>query len=307
MSAEPPANSFRATLLSGGAGSQDPVVRTKRTRGENPSSDLTKVSIPRSESRSGNQRGGDRHRLTAEQAIVRIGRRDHKIELVNLSAGGAMVRGKLDVMLWDRAGLVLGEDGELDCAVRWIKGDDVGLEFAHETRIDCDRESRDELLRAVIRKSFPEVAFDPLAVPDLDEASEPQEDDEHRNAPRHPLIWNGVVYHDDIHDYDAEPVRLRNISATGALVQSSHDLTEGATIYLDLGATGRLEATVRWTRGGQSGLAFTEPFDLQSLDKSRPEVASDSRPQAFGKGRTEPWAEGWHRSTVDEMARSLGG
>lgn len=187
--------------------------------------------------------------------------------------------------------------------MRWIKGDRVGLEFAHETRIDCDRQSRDELLRAVIRKSFPEVAFDPLAGPEVEQEAEFGADSDHHCAPRHPLIWSGVVYH----DYDAEPVRLRNISATGALVQSGHDLPEGATVYLDLGATGRLEATVRWTRGGQSGLAFAEPFDIQALDKSRPDVASDSRPQAFGKERAEPWADGWRRSTVNEMARSLGG
>ena len=278
-------------------------MRTKQAHVDNPFCDLTKVSVARSESRRGNQRGGDRHRLSAEQAIVRVAGRDHEVELVNLSAGGAMVRGRLDVMLWDHAGLVLGEGGELDCAVRWIKGDGVGLEFAHETRIDCDRETRDALLRAVICKSFPEVAFDPLAEPQLAQDPEAEADDENRAAPRHPLIWNGIVYH----DYDAEPVRLRNISATGALVQSGHDLTEGATVYLDLGDTGRLEATVRWTRGGQSGLAFTEEFDLQSLDRSRPEIASESRPQAFGKGRAEPWAEGWRRSTVNEMARSLGG
>ena len=305
MNAEPPANSFRATVLSGRTGSQDPVVRTKQAHVDNPFCDLTKISVARSESRRGNQRGGDRHRLSAEQAIVRVAGRDHGVELVNLSAGGAMVRGHLEVMLWDHVGLVLGEDGELDCAVRWIKGDQLGLEFAHETRIDCDRETRDALLRAVIRKSFPEVAFDPLAEPAVQ--SEVEEEPELRSADRHPLIWNGVVYHDEFHDYEAEPVRLRNISTTGALVQSGHDLSEGATIYLDLGAAGRFEATVRWTRGGQSGLAFTEPFDLQLLSNSRPDVASDSSSQAFGKRTTEPWAEGWRRSTLDEMARSLGG
>ena len=270
MTAEPPANSFRATVLSGRSGSPDPVVRTKRAHVENASGDLTMIPIPRSETRNGNQRGGDRHRLSAEQAIVRVAGRDRQVELVNLSAGGAMVRGQLHVMLWDHVGLVLGEGDELDCAVRWIKADGVGLEFAHETRIDCDRDSRDELLRAVIRKSFPEVAFDPLAVPE--QAEESSEDDENRCAPRHPLIWNGVVYH----DYDAEPVRLRNISGTGAQIQSGHEMPEGVTVFLDLGATGRFEATVRWSRGGLSGLAFTEPFNLQLLDRSRPEVTSDS-------------------------------
>ena len=88
--------------------------------------------------------------------------------------------------------------------------------------------------------------------------------------------------------------------------QKNARLPEGATVFLDFGATGQLEATVRWTRSGQSGLAFTEPFDVQSLSNSRPEVASEDQPETFGKARAEPWAEGWRRSTLDEMARSLG-
>ena len=68
-----------------------------------------------------------------------------------------MVSGPLAVMLWDHVGLVLGGEDEIDCAVRWIKGDKIGLEFAHETRLDCNEEMRDELLRAVIRKSFPDI------------------------------------------------------------------------------------------------------------------------------------------------------
>jgi hypothetical protein len=243
----------------------------------------------------------------AEQAILRHHDQDHIIELVNLSAGGAMVRGQLDLMLWDHVGLVLGKDGELDCAVRWIKGDRFGLEFAHETRIDCHDDDRDALLRAVIHKSFPDLTEDPLHYPRRRADDEPDVEPEsvqRRLCERHPLVWNGVVYHD--YD-DVDPVRLRNISASGALVQSGSDLPEGATVYLDLGKAGKLEAKVRWSRGGQSGLVFTEPFDIHLLSNTRPDVASESYPQAFGKGRAEPWAEGWRRSTVGDMARSLGG
>lgn len=303
MGAEPPANSFRAAVLSGRAGGQDPVVRTKQAHGENPSCDLSKVAIPRSESRSGNQRGGDRHRLTAEHALVRLDGRDYVVELINLSGGGAMVRGKFDVKLWDHVSLVLGDKDELDCAVRWLKGDDIGLEFAHETRIDCDSDSRDALLRAVICKSFPEIEFDPLALPEFADPDEPEENYEQRRVVRHPLIWNGTLFN----GYATEPVRLRNISPNGALVQAACDFPVGSSVFLDLGASGELEATVRWSRGGQSGLAFAEPYEMQLLARSRPEVASDERPAAIGKEQAKPWAEGWRRSTLDEMARSLGG
>ena len=76
-----------------------------------------------------------------------------------------MIRGNFELHLWDHVGLVLGDDGELDCAVRWIKAGSVGLEFAHETRIDCDEEARDKMLRAVIQKSFPDAAEIALEYP----------------------------------------------------------------------------------------------------------------------------------------------
>ncbi len=285
-----------------GGKAEEPLIRAKQPKGAQPDT-LHSIAVARSESRRGDQRGGDRHRLSAEQAVLRRDGLDHEVELINLSAGGAMVRCDLQLMLWDNVGLVLGEGGELSCAVRWVKGDRFGLEFAHETCIDCDSDARDDLLRAVIRKSFPDLASDPIATQRANAAPQPPEELDHRTARRHPLVWNGIVYH----DYNAEPVRLRNVSATGALVQSGHDLPEGSTVYLDLGSTGRFEATVCWTRGGQSGLRFTELFDVQWLSNSRPEVASRNPTETFGTDNSEAWAPGWRRSTIDEMARSLGG
>ena len=139
-----------------GPGADEPLLRTKSPKGVKPDM-LDSVPVPRAESRRGNARGGDRHRLTSEQAILRHDGREHVVELVNLSAGGAMIRGDAELVLWDHVQLVLGEEGELDCAVRWIKGNQAGLEFAHETTIDCDQDEHDDLLRAVIRKSFPHL------------------------------------------------------------------------------------------------------------------------------------------------------
>lgn len=279
---------------------EEPMFREKRPTGTR-SDMLTSISVRREESRRANSRRKDRHRLTSEQAVLRHDGRDHVVELVNLSAGGAMVRNVPEMLLWDQVTLVLGEEGDLDCAVRWLKGDQAGLEFAHETRIDCDEESRDELLRAVIRKSFPDGDADPLAAPPPPEDVEQEEPAGARTSKRHPLIWSGVIYH----DYDVEPVRLRNISTTGALIQSSHPLPEGDTVYLELNGAGRHEATVRWTRAGQSGIAFTNAFDIRLLSQVRPEVARTENSEAFGK--QEPWAPGWCRSTVGELSRSLSG
>lgn len=289
---------IRAKIFGGGV--EEPLLQAKAPKGAR-ADVLNSIAVAREESRRSNHRQSDRHRLTSEQAVVHHDGSDHVVQLVNLSAGGAMVRGRLELMLWDHVSLFLGDHGELDCAVRWIKGEEVGLEFAHETRIDCDRDTRDDILRTVIRKSFPDVATDPLGRPAVEEqiaeqAVEGQEEDESRRESRHPLIWSGTVYH----DCGAEPARLRNISASGALVQANN-LAEGATVYLDLGAAGNLEAVVRWSRGNQSGLAFSEPFDIRSLSTAPAAVAEDDSQSE------QPWAPGWNRATVDEMSRSLGG
>ena len=289
-----------------GPGADEPLLRTKAPKGAQPDM-LDSVAVPRAESRRSNGRGGDRHRLTAEQAILSHDGHDHVVEVINLSGGGAMIRGEFDLVLWDHVRLVLGEHGELDCAVRWIKDDAAGLEFAHETRVDCDDDDHDELLRAVIRKSFPDVEIS-LAYPQpSDEALVDPEDVVQRRAERHPLVWNGVIYYDEFHDYEAEPVRLRNISVSGALVQSGNPLEEGMAVHLDMRATGRHEAIVKWTRGDQSGLEFRKPFDIRLLADSAPQITAENSGPSREFGTQEPWAPGWRRSSIGELARDLRG
>ena len=62
-----------------------------------------------------------------------------------------MVAGDFKAKLWDRStwcSATASRHGEIECAVRWIRDDRIGLEFAHETQVDCDPETLDELLRA---------------------------------------------------------------------------------------------------------------------------------------------------------------
>lgn len=287
-----------------GAGADEPLLRTKAPKGAKPEL-LDSVIVPRAESRRTDARGGDRHRLSSEQAVLRHCGNELVVEVVNLSAGGAMIRGEFDLMLWDHVSLVLGEHGDIDCAVRWLKDDSAGLEFAHETRIDCDEHEHDALLRAVISKSFPDLEIS-LERPHQQTCREELPEIVQRQADRHPLVWNGVIYYDEFHDFDAEPVRLRNISETGALVQSGNPLPEGARVYLDMKAAGRPAATVKWTRGDQSGLQFDEPFDIQQLAYAAPEIASAKSSPAAEFGTQEPWAPGWRRWTLNEIARDLG-
>ena len=86
------------------------------------------------------------------------------------------------------------------------------------------------------------------------------------------MIWNGKI----AWQQQARTVRLRNISASGVLIDSPFDFPEGTDLTLDLGKSGQFEATVGWSRGGQAGLVFKSPFELSALAAARPEVAPQS-------------------------------
>ncbi len=262
--------------------------------------------VPRAEARRGNHRGKDRHRLSGETATARYDGEPHEVELINLSAGGAMIRAGFTPRLWDMVELELGAGHRVECAVRWLRGGLVGLEFAHETQIDCDPEARAALLLDVINRSFPDAAR-------LGEQAEAQEsgadadEAEHRIDKRHPLIWNGVLHS----AHRRHPVRLRNISAGGALVDVECDYVEGAQVLLELGDAGDLTASASWSHGRQAGLKFHEPFDLASLARARPEVTPHHwvKPSFLDKAQEDdsPWHSNWSRSSVSDIRAELEG
>ena len=307
-------NSFRSAILSGkGLHSGDPVVREKQGRGSS-EDDLSSVEVPRSESRTHNQRDDDRHRLDQECATARFDGEVHDIDLINLSGGGAMIRADFQPRLWERVDLILAEGGEIECAVRWLRGDRVGLEFAHETRIDCDPAVRDHLLLDVIHRSFPDVGLVPREGADEAEPSVQAAGDDddsvansRRGERRHPLVWMGDV----LYQHSSEKVRLRNISEHGALIESPVSYPLGAELMLDLGAAGQHFACVSWTCADKAGLRFAQPFDLKQLGNAKPEIAPHlmTRP---GPGRhsvdqDNPWAEGWKRQSIEELRDDLEG
>ena len=83
--------------------------------------------------------------------------------------------------------------------------------------------------------------------------------------PRHRLIRNGRL----IWESRALPVRLRNISAGGAMIECESRLSPGTPVELDLDEAGMLAAEVRWCQQGQIGLNFAEPFALGKLARTR--------------------------------------
>lgn len=294
---------IRAKIFGGASTPEEPlVVEAKKPKGARPET-LNSISVGREEARRGNTRADDRHRLTDEEVRVTHEGKSIAVQLVNLSGGGAMVSGDFKPKLWDRLELHLGDEGVVECAVRWLKDDRVGLEFAHETRLDCSVGDQAALLREVIARSFPDLEFEVI------EGLAEQEDvsDEHRRERRHPLIWSAIVHH----DYQSNPVRLRNISSTGAMIECQSPLRVGAEPLLDLGEAGQVFATVTWAVGDQAGLKFQAPFDLAQLARVKPDVAPArwERPSYLqpGAAADSPWDEQWGRMSLGELREDLEG
>lgn len=322
---------IRAQIF-GSSKPEEPMFRDKRPKGAK-GDELDSVAVAREESRRGNSRTADRHRLSEETVRVTHDGSQCEAQLVNLSDGGAMIRGTLDLKLWDSVELHLGEGGAIECAVRWMRGDRIGLEFAHETRLDCSSDEVATVLREVISRSFPDAKFE------LSDEEAPADDDsdplperraserrtgerriraartdpgEHRREPRHPLIWSGTLHLEN----QSTNVRIRNISSTGALVECLAPVEVGDEPVLELNDDAAIASTVQWVVGNHVGVRFHRPFDMQLLARSRPAVAQApakwTRPAYLEAAQEEenesdPWDPRWKRFTMRQINSELEG
>jgi hypothetical protein len=263
---------------------------------------LTDVQIARQEARRTNSRDRDRYRLTDQAVRVTYRNDDYEGEAVNVSGGGAMIALELQPNIGECMQLYLGEGDGIECAVRWIKGGRLGLEFAHETQLHCSENERAVVLREVIQRTFADEKFE--ARP---EVAEVEEEEDGRAATRHPLIWSGDLHYGS----NSWRVRLRNISTTGALVECPGPVRDGAEIMLDLDKSGTVFATVSWIVGDHIGLRFDEPFDLRQLSQSRPQVTPSKwvRPSYLKNDvdADSAWDDSWRRMSVDQLRSELEG
>lgn len=291
---------IRAKLF-GGESAAEPILKAKKPKGARADA-LKSVIVQREVQRASNNRGEDRHRLSEEQARITHNGTDREVALINLSGGGAMIAGDFAPLLWDRIDLHLGNHGTIECAVRWIREDRIGLEFAHETRLDWPSDQVATVLRHVIERTFPHIAF-PVSENTPPHQAQENVDDNHRSAPRHPLIWNGMLHH----NFQSDPVRIRNISSTGAMIETSATVRIGSEPLLELSAAVSLSATVEWTVGDQIGLSFHSPFDMNLLAESRPSVAASNwTPPAYLDCDKDD-GNRWNRLSIVELRQELEG
>ena len=152
----------------------------------------------------------------------------------------------------------------------------------------------------MIEKTFPHITF-----PETDKTLPQPVDrfaDEQPRAARHPLVWNGTLYH----DYQTSAVRVRNISETGALIQTDSQLRVGSEPLLEQTEATSISATVEWAVGDHAGLCFHTPFDLNSLTESRPAVVSSKwAPPAYLSVVDEE--DHWDRLTLHQLRDELEG
>lgn len=303
-------NSFRAAIEGGGGfAAGGPAMPDKRPSGASEDAGLNSIAVPRATKRTADHRDGDRHRLSSERATLKVKRRTFPVELVNLSGGGAMIATDAPLAMWEKVHLTLGEQFTVESAVRWIRGDRVGLEFALETQIGGDSGKRDAMLLDVLKRSFPDIKAAPAA-PVAEQrpaaARDSRRDAQRRAAPRHPLIWSAHIHH----SHDSIRVRIRNISETGALVESAQSYALDCEVLLDLGDAGQHFARVSWAHGDQVGLKFDRPFDIRVLSKSKPDVADPhwARPDYLNPAKRSTREEGgWDYSGLGDLRDSLEG
>ena len=292
---------IRAKVYGGAA--DEPILKAKKPKGAKADT-LQSVAVPREVHRANNGRGEDRHRLTDERALVTHNGSTLDVELINLSGGGAMIAGEFEPMLWDHVDLNLGNHGMIECVVRWIREGRIGLEFAHETRLDGPSDQIAIVLRHVIERTFPHIQFPQKTKAEVQAARDPEPDD-NRAGRRHPLIWTGVLYH----DYQTTKIRVRNISRTGAMIESETPVRVGAQPLLEISDSVSLSATVEWSVGDQAGLRFHEPFDMNMLAESKPTIVEGkwSPPAYLGLAKAPAENDHWDRLTIVELRQELEG
>jgi len=126
---------------------------------------------------------------------------------------------------------------------------------------------------------------------------------EERGARRQTLIRKGVVHHDD----QSTDVRVRNISTTGAMIESRTPLAAGSQLRLELGNSVSVLVTVEWTIGDHAGVSFHSPVDLTRLAHARPAEPTWAPPTYLDSATQAAWERRLRRLSPAELRAEFEG
>lgn len=120
--------------------------------------------------------------------------------------------------------------------------------------------------------------------------------------PRHSLIRRASL----VLEEQQHQVRLRNISAGGAMIECDASAQSGQTAQLDLTDGVRLAATIRWVQEGRMGLGFAQAFDLSRLGRTKRAPAALVQPDYLKDDdcASSPWAGRQERLSIKDVRRS---
>ena len=275
---------FRSNLLRG-AGAEGPIMSAKPGRNRTGKEGLAGVTIRREESRRSDQRAEERHLNVVDQATLRYRRRAYEVSVLNVSSRGIMIASDLGPRIGARMDIRFADCNYVACFVRWLRDGRIGLEFGKETVVIGANDSERRIVSGRREGEQSMVAL------------------RKERAPRHASMLRG-----DLHFRQGSmPVRLRNVSVTGAMVQGEQDLDRLAEVVLELPGIA-IAGRVQWCRSKLIGIHFVEEFDLQHLVQPG-QAEPGSRTDGFLKpdylqselSPDSPWAARWNCLTRGDL------
>ena len=273
---------MRANLISGSK--RVPLARKDAARpapGAEEAS-LGMIKIRRTESRRCDQRREARKVEIVDRAVIRYQGRSQEVSVRNISSRGMMMEADFLPAIGARIDVAFAGCNPMPCSVRWVRDGRIGLEFARETLVLMS--DRDGPVSGRRAGELPTIAV------------------KRDRQPRQVLFLRGQVHWAQ----GSLPVKLRNISADGVMIDSPSDLIAGVPVVVEIPGGQAVSGHVRWCRSGQIGIKFEVPLDLdtlvrppaperQSADYVKPEYL-----ESDGKA-SSPWSARWERLSLDDL------
>jgi hypothetical protein len=280
---------IRSTFVAGEGVRKPTLVAPKQKKPDAKGSSLMSIPVARTAARVTDHRREDRLRDLTDVATVTFRRKKVEVAVVNMSSLGTMIESDIEPRIGEVLQIQFAGCNQTRCTVRWMKNERIGLEFEQQTDIIGLAKTRAYVVAA--HAQIPPVR---------ERTSKPMA----MRETRHGLIWTGTLYW----SFEAFNVRLRNISADGAMLECDSTLKPGSVVRLNLAEAGTLAGEVRWSRTGQVGILFDEKFDLRLLANAKPTgCAADYmlKPEYLKSegAKDSPWAAMWDKFGPDDLTQ----
>jgi len=274
---------IRSTLVRGER--RQPLARKTSAAPATGGGSLTAIRIRREEARRSDQRREGRQLNVVDTATIYWRGGSREVPVLNLSSQGAMIECDLAPRIGARIEIQFADCNRTRCFVRWVRDGRIGLEFDEQTLVIAPRSANGVAIGGRRAGEQPTVAV------------------RKSRLPRHALILRGELHSPT----GSMPVRLRNISIEGAMLEASCDLRPETAVVLELPGVVAAPARVRWCRSRQIGIRFDETFDLSALscagEAAEPQSPAMLKPD-YLRSETDPespWAARWERLSPDDL------